>query len=217
MSKVYVYGNEKELKNYLQALNQCKAESYFGYDLNEEKHCDALLLAGGGDVHPQFYGQQNTESRNIDEQRDRAELALIQTFLNSERPILGICRGMQVLNVAFGGDLIQNIKNTQKHAYHAEAGDKVHNIECLPHSFLHTLYGEKCSVNSAHHQACGKAGENLIYSAFADDGIPEALAWQQKRIFAVQFHPERMGFALKRTDTVDGRLLIEFFLQQIML
>lgn len=215
MKKVFIYGDELILHNYKAAVELCGAAAIFSNSVEIALNCDALLLAGGGDMQPAIYAQSLTCSRNIDKKRDYDELKLIEKFIEDKKAIFGICRGMQVINVAFGGDLIQDVENVSTHAYDEEIGDKVHLISCQKGGFLHEIYGDKIFVNSAHHQACGRLGEGLEYTSFSDDGIAESLENKQKNIFAVQFHPERMSFKNKRNDTADGRYIIEYFMKKI--
>lgn len=215
MKKLFIYGDELILQNYKQAFEFCGVKTVFDTKIETAFDCDALLLAGGGDMAPERYNQSLICSRNIDIKRDNDELELIKIFVQKEKAVFGICRGMQVLNVAFGGDLIQDVDNTEIHAYSEQIGDRVHEIKCKEDSFLHKIYGEKIVVNSAHHQACGRLGKELKYTSFSLDNIAESLENEGKRIFAVQFHPERMSFKNKREDTVDGRYIIEFFVNQI--
>lgn len=212
MKNICIYGDPVVLKNYSAALEACGAR--FDFVSSAENCCgySGLLLAGGGDMHPSIYGQELRNCNNIDSHRDLIELELIQKFINNGRPILGICRGMQVLNVAFGGDLIQELPNSQLHSYDKKLGDRIHEVTAVPGSFLHTLYGGRFTVNSAHHQGAGRPGKDLKYCAFSYDAAVEALECPQKKIYGVEFHPERMGFAHSRSDTVDGRKIFEFFL-----
>ncbi len=212
MKKVFIYGEEEQLANYAAAVRGVGGEPVFSKELADAAACDGLLLPGGGDVDPNRYGQENTASAGIDPQRDGDEIALIHIFLETGRPILGICRGMQVLNVSLGGTLVQDVPHTETHKWQEMTGDRVHAIAAEPDCFLRPLYGEKFAVNSAHHQAVDRPGDALKVTARTLDGTPEALEWPEKRLYAVQFHPERMAFAHRRTDTVDGQSIFEFFL-----
>ena len=110
-----------------------------------------------------------------DKARDRAELALFQAFFQAGRPILGVCRGMQVINIALGGDLIQDLPPEQKIFHTSCQGDLVHPIFAPEGSVLHQLYGHIFSVNSAHHQAVDRLGEGLRATAWSESGFPEAV------------------------------------------
>ena len=205
MTKIYGYGVREKLANYASALEGCGAECVFSLDVEEALDCQGLLLPGGGDIDPARYGQPSAGSEAPDLQRDAAELELVSRFLAWGRPILGICRGIQLLNVALGGDLIQDIPTAADHKHDAVRGDRVHGVEAAPGSFLEGLYGSAFPVNSAHHQALGQVAPGLRVAI-------EAVEWPEKRIYGVQWHPERMSFALRREDTVDGRPIFDFFL-----
>lgn len=212
--KLFIYGDEGILKNYSAALSACGARSYIGRDLRYAVDCAGLLLAGGGDINPAFYGERRICSYNIDIRRDQDEMELIRLFQVTGRPILGICRGIQILNVALGGTIIQDVENTAMHQYSKETGDQVHKIHTAEDSFLRELYGEVLPVNSAHHQAVGAVADALTVSAASEEGVIEAVENRMKKLYAVQFHPERMAFEHRRSDTVDGRCIFEFFLNQ---
>lgn len=213
MKKIFVYGNRETRRNYAEALDACGAESVFSEDIRLAEKCGALLLPGGGDIDPSLYGQTLNGSRNIDREQDLREIGLVREFVRTGRPILGICRGIQVINVALGGTLIQDIATADTHKWEEETGDKVHPVTAAKGSFLHKLYGGTFSVNSAHHQAVDTVAPGLAVSARASDRVIEGLEDQTRGIYGVQWHPERMAFRHARTDTVDGRPLFEFFLK----
>lgn len=212
MKKILIYGDEAILKNYKEAINCCGAIPCFQQNDNIKMSCDGLLLAGGGDIHPALYHQDITHCNQIEPQRDLDELRLIHYFKKKQLPILGICRGLQVINVAFGGTLFQDIPCADIHCYKPETGDQIHPVRATKDDFLYQLYGEVFTVNSAHHQGIDRLGEQLQVSARSEDGVIEAISCPQSHIYGVQFHPERMAFSHKRNDTVDGRRIIEFFL-----
>lgn len=213
MKKVFVYGDREARINYAEALELCGGTPVFSCDLSQAHNCGGLLLPGGGDVDPSRYGQKIDGSANIDEVLDQREIELIRRFSTAGKPILGICRGLQILNVAFGGDLIQDIETAPAHKWEESTGDKVHMVTAAKDSFLYPLYGESFSVNSAHHQAVNAIADGFSIAARAADGVVEALENREKNIFAVQWHPERMSFHKARPDTVDGRYIFEFFLE----
>lgn len=184
-----------------------------GYCPAPDLTCDGLILCGGGDIHCAQYGQEDRGSHPPDLERDRAELALFRAFFAAGKPILGICRGLQLINVALGGTLIQDLPRALRDLHTSPQGDLVHTVRARPGSLLHRLYGPDFSVNSAHHQAIDRLGEGLTVSAWAEQDIPEALQWEDRRIFAVQFHPERMSFARRRPDTVDGEAVFHTFVE----
>ena len=154
--------------------------------------CDGFLFAGGNDVDPKHYGEEvkfdNVETTPI---RDDFELALVEIIKNDPRPILGICRGEQLLNVAFGGSLYQHIDG---HRQEEKGAQNLRITKVLEGSFLHSLVGEsEIKVNSFHHQAVKSVAPGFIASARAEDGTVEAIEPERKtdRFFlAVQWHPE---------------------------
>ncbi len=213
MKRIFVWGDPELQKNYREALEFSGAIPVFSTELERALECDGLLLSGGGDMDPARYGEINTgESRNIDPARDEAELALISRFSEAGLPVLGICRGCQVINAAFGGSLVQHLPTAQLHQYREETGDQVHPIKAFREGFLFPLYGECFPVNSSHHQAVKQLAPGFRCAAAAGDGTIEAIENPEKKIYGVQFHPERMSFHQKREDTADGKGIFEFFL-----
>lgn len=175
---------------------------------------DGLLLTGGGDVDPARYGQEDRGSLLIDLERDRTELALIRAYLDAGKPILGICRGIQVLNVALGGTLVQDLGENLNAFHRRIDADKVHPVLAQEGSVLHSLYGRLFHVNSAHHQAAGIPGKGVVITARSEAGVAEVLELPGKSVLGVQFHPERMTGTHLRPDTVDGRAIFRWFIDQ---
>lgn len=162
---------------------------------------DGLLLSGGGDIYPSFYDEEDNDLLwRVDERRDQAELALARWAMAEELPILGICRGIQVLNVAAGGKLIQDIPTqvTDALSHSCVAGrpipDIAHTVGVAPDSRLATIVGAgETGVNSAHHQAVKDVGAGLVVTARAPDGVIEALEHLDLPFcLGVQWHPEVM-------------------------
>ena len=186
------------LKNYESAL------ALVGAPLAETpENADVLLLPGGGDMHPRFYGQALNGSEDLDEARDARELTLIDNFLCAGKPVIGICRGLQVLNVYFGGTLRQHIEGHSQ----IDGVDRLHVINTTP-GLLRELYGTRCTVNSAHHQAVWRLGTGLQAFACAEDGTVEAVGHRTLPVFAVQWHPERLCGAFARPESADGARLL---------
>lgn len=213
MKKIFLFGEPAERGNYIAALESCGVQVTASTDPHRSVGCDALLLPGGGDLDPALFGEENRGSLDPNRQLDLTEIELALGFCEAGKPIFGICRGMQTLNVAFGGNLIQNLPTAATHRW-AEA-DQVHEVFTVGDSFLRGLYGERFPVNSAHHQGVNRLAEHFQILARADDGVVEAIQWQEQRIYGVQWHPERLTLAHKRPDAVDGRGLFEFFVAQI--
>ncbi len=210
--RVQLSGEVDHRDNYCAAVRAAGGAPLPGYCPAPDLECDGLLLCGGGDVDSALYGQENRGSDPPDLARDRAELALFRAFFDAGKPILGVCRGMQVMNVALGGDLIQDLP-PEVLAFHGRAEqDLVHPVRAEEGSLLRRLYGPVFSVNSAHHQAVLRLGEGFSASAWAEGGFPEAVEHVSRPVMGVQFHPERMSFALRRPDTADGAPILYRFL-----
>ena len=204
-----------DYENYGSFVTAAGGQPVFIKDYYESENFDGLLLPGGGDIDPEFYGQPNTASHGIDRQLDKLQLEMAKRFINDKKPILGICRGHQLINVALGGTLVQDIFGKDIHTPEDSEGDKIHHVKVCRNSFISGIYGEEFFVNSSHHQALDQLGEGLEPILLADDGIIEACHHRLLPIYTVQFHPERMSFAHRRNDTIDGSVIIRFFLQKI--
>jgi putative glutamine amidotransferase len=161
---------------------------------------DGLVISGGGDIDPARYGQANTESSEIDAVRDAWELALVGAARRRNIPLLGICRGLQILNVGMGGTLRQHVWGSDDHI-HLWNEDRTHlasgHHDVALGGILREVYGkDRRRVNSLHHQAIDSLGEELEVVATASDGVVEAVAsigeWPA---LAVQWHPERLDLA----------------------
>jgi putative glutamine amidotransferase len=153
---------------------------------------DGLLLPGGWDVDPSFYGEPRDEKvEETDPELDATELRLFQQARERAIPVLGICRGQQVINVAMGGSLVQHIEHHDAHAI--GRAYLVHAVEVDPSSELGRATGEETiRVNSLHHQAVGKLGSGLHPTARGDDGTVEGVESNDGLIVAVQCHPEEL-------------------------
>lgn len=155
---------------------------------------DALLLTGGGDIDPDRYGAVvDPESGEPDPARDAWELALVGAARDAGIAILGICRGAQVLNVAYGGTLVQHLpgRAVEGHDDLARAGDEVHEVAVTPGSRLHQIVGsDAVRANTLHHQSVDVVGPGLVVSGVADDGVVEAVEAADGPVLGVQWHPE---------------------------
>ena len=215
MKKIFAYGNRDEYINYANAVEGVGGEIVMSTDISDSADCDALLLLGGGDINPKVYGCENTASVGINDTRDEDELALIKNFYEAGKPIFGICRGHQIVAVYFGSKMIQHIDNAERHTRTKENKDNVHMIKAVEGSFLYNIYGSEFPVNSSHHQGVESVPEGFTAAAWSDDGILDGMQNDEHRIYTTQFHPERMCFANRREDTVDGKAIFEFFLSKI--
>lgn len=174
--------------------------------IEELKTCSGLVLSGGPDAHPARFGRpEDTSLCSIDLERDTLEFDIIKYALNHKIPILGICRGEQLMNIALGGDLIvdipSNFEKTNKitNVLHQtnDKKDTKHKISVRENSILYKIAGTTSGeVNSNHHQAVGKLSNDLFASAYTQDGTIEAIEWNSTEgkswFIGVQWHPERL-------------------------
>lgn len=175
---------------------------------------DGVVFSGGGDVDPLLFGQLPKPGCGaISPQRDDMELTLCRLLLSRpDKAVLGICRGFQVMNIAMGGDVIQDLAadypgamlHRQKQPEHYPA----HPVQVEPGTLLHAITGqERLMVNSLHHQAVGRMGESFEPCAKAPDGVVEAAACPSRPFFlGVQWHPERLW----QTDCISRNLFLAF-------
>lgn len=166
------------------------------------QNCSGLLLTGGEDVNPQYYGQPDDTSRcgEINSYRDSLEMASIALAFKKKLPILGVCRGEQILNVALGGSLIIDIPTDFDTTIIHRQKDYLncfHPVMAVYGSLLHQISGAEIdTVTSNHHQAINRLAEPLTICAYSSDSLPEAITWKDQNqngfMLAVQWHPERM-------------------------
>lgn len=157
---------------------------------------DGIILTGGGDIHSSYFNQElHPKANTIYPYRDEFEIKLCRFALNEGIPLLCICRGMQVLNVALGGGLIQHIEGHSQDVPREQASHKVY---IAPETMLYKVYGPELSVNSLHHQAVGEIGNGLKVSAVSEDGVTEALEGTGGSFcMGVQWHPEAVDLGNK--------------------
>lgn len=177
----------------------------------EALSCDGLLLPGGADINPEMYGEKPTEKcGKPNETRDNAEPVIFREFLKTNKPILAICRGIQLINVCNDGTLFQDIKDEQKckHMDFFSRAGSIHTVSIDKNSMLYgILESDKINVNSMHHQAINKVGEGFIVSAQSEDGFTEAIELQNHPFcIGVQWHPEHMS-----KKSAEQRKIFSFF------
>jgi putative glutamine amidotransferase len=155
---------------------------------------DALLISGGNDVDPGSYGADpHPQTTGTQPERDRSELGLLEGALARDMPVLAVCRGSQVLNVARGGDLVQHLPDVLGDERHKHTAGVFadHDVRVEPSSKLGELVGDRAPVKSHHHQGFGRIGAGLREVAWADDGTVEGLEDPQRRFaVGVLWHPE---------------------------
>lgn len=160
--------------------------------------CDGFLFTGGIDINPLYYNEDPHKNLGmINYKLDEFQLKLMKKVLKSKKPFLAICRGLQILNVASGGTLYQDLeqvpKNTIQHQQSGERYNLIHKVYFEENSILYDLYGKETYVNSFHHQAINNLGNNLTITGRAPDGIIEAVQVKDYNFgLGVQWHPEMM-------------------------
>ncbi|MBI4930485.1 MAG: gamma-glutamyl-gamma-aminobutyrate hydrolase family protein [Bacteroidetes bacterium] len=196
--------------------------------------CNGIVLSGGEDVHPKYYGKpQYWKKRkelklDVNEARDKFEMKVIARAVKNKKPILGICRGLQIANVYFKGTLIPDLQGkTRTRHSKAQGYDQTHLVEIEKNSCLSAIVSSPLPnggrwrgawiVNSAHHQSAEKIGKGLKATAIDKEGIVEAIEWKNPKdkpfLLLVQWHPERM----KEQESGLAKNLKEKFLQSLSL
>jgi len=170
------------------------------------KNYDALILSGGVDIHPKFYQSKQINyshsPKTFNEQRDEFEIALFRLAQDTNKPVLGICRGFQLINCIYNGTLKQDLGDAPNKIHKAEIinhvqKDKAHGLDIDEGTILHDIVkNRRLVVNSAHHQSIDKTGEGLKVNCYSDDGLIEGFEREHPKgkpfLLAVQWHPERM-------------------------
>ena len=206
--------SEGAIVNYIAALEALGAQPVQTDAPCTAADFDGLLLPGGGDLLPERYGQENAACCGMDAALDALQFSLTDAFLSAGKPIFGICRGLQLLNVFFGGSLIQHLPSALLHSSSIPKVDLYHKSTAEEGSFLAELYGTAFSVNSSHHQAADRLGSGLRAVQVSEDGVVEALAHEVLPVRCVQWHPERLCFRFRTDNAVDGSLVLRQFLRQ---
>lgn len=166
---------------------------------------DKLVLAGGQDVLPEIYGQAQKTDGNYSKARDDFEQALITETLKQGKPIFAVCRGMQLVNVYFGGTLHQEIgplSDVEHMQDPIPREEPSHDLLLEKTSSLHTIYGNQGKINSFHHQAVDSLGEELQITGRCSDGMIESIENKKRHILGVQWHPDFAYSHLKQEQLV---------------
>ena len=222
-------GNEEKHNNYVNWISGKDKEIVvvtLKEDLNnilEVASCDGIVLSGGIDIAPEFYGAKSGypfEPKQFNNSRDIFELNVFRESLQYEIPVLGICRGMQLVNCFYGGTLVQDLDEKNETHKITEVVDKVHSIKAVADGYIKTLIGdENVLVNSAHHQCIDRIGVGLYFSAYSNDEVPEAMERVDKEkdpfLLCVQWHPERM-FSSNLEKTPGENKLRDTFIKAII-
>lgn len=157
---------------------------------------DGVLFSGGQDINPIHYGEKPyKEGCSYLDERDEMELAICKSFYKLKKPMLGVCRGIQTINVALGGTIIQDIPSMVELSAHKQSlfSDKpAHYVKSVEGSKIRELFGEEFIVNTHHHQAVKTCAPGFRATAFTDEGVIEAIEHESLPIIGTQWHPERM-------------------------
>jgi putative glutamine amidotransferase len=198
--------SEDKYQQYITWLNtsniplEYRRLSYTMNSLKELDHCNALLLTGGNDVDPALYGGAtgSPKIQGVDLKRDSFERKLLDSATKRNLPVLGICRGLQLVNVHFGGTLIPDLEDAGFPTHRSTSRLEInHDISIVEDAGLRVIVGRSgCTVNSFHHQAAGKIGNGLRVAARSSDGVIEAMelngGYAGQFFYILQWHPERM-------------------------
>ena len=213
---VLIAGKSEDVENYIFTLTEAGLQPVVATELPTEEGLTlddfaALLLPGGGDVDPSLFVQENCGSRIIEKDLDIAQLHMTDLFVKAKKPILGICKGCQVLNIYFKGTIIQDLENNVHHqSYQGEAVK--HKATTEPGNVMYDLFGgEEIVINSSHHQAIDQLGEGMRICQYSDDHVIECIRHESLPILGVQWHPERMAYSKRVEGEADGTLIFEYF------
>lgn len=204
--KLFIIGRQADTKNYETFFSKLPLEVTTTLCLDKLNTCNGIVLPGGGDITPAFFGEHNNGSRSIDTELDILQFQALEFCIQHSLPVIGICKGLQVINVAFGGTIHQHLSTASLHQYQGE--DQYHPTHIAPGSFLEKLYGLSLIVNSAHHQGIKTLGKHLIPIQWCSlDECIEAFTHTSLPIFGVQWHPERLNAA---KTSANGELLLPY-------
>lgn len=156
-------------------------------------YCDGLFLSGGKDVDPKYYGAAcNPKTKTEASELEELEMKLIKKFTKKNKPIIGICRGIQVINVAFGGTLIQDINETKLYQNHLQDSQQGyhHLVTSIKNTMINQYLGDSFMTNSFHHQAIDQVAPGFTVSSYSEDKIIESI--EKDNIIGVQWHPEKV-------------------------
>jgi putative glutamine amidotransferase len=173
--------------------------------------CDALILTGGGDVDPSYYGEATkAELKDPDPARDAFEPVAVRHWLATGKPLLGICRGFQMLVVTLGGRLHQDLVSAgyPSHWHYDEMYQPIQDIKATAGSLADLALNGRTRVNSIHHQGIADVGPELIATAWAPDGLVEAVELEGRPVLGVQWHPDRLACPPEPYEADKGHLAV---------
>lgn len=191
MTKLVILGRKHQTGNYERFFSMLPARVQTSLVPGKVAECDALILPGGGDITPAFFGERVNGSRSIDTELDILQFQALELAVSAGIPVIGICKGMQLINVAFGGTIQQDMPGDTLHS--SPGRDLYHDSIMVCDSLFFKYFPTKMPVNSAHHQRIGRLGQHLhLLQCCPEDQCPEALAHDTLPIWGLQWHPERL-------------------------
>ena len=215
--KIAILGRKKDTRNYVNYVTRLSCTPIQTLSPGEAAACDMLILPGGGDITPAFYGEEIDGSFSIDTELDVLQLQALEYAVQQKMPVLGICKGMQLINLIFGGSLCQHLPTAARHK--DQNGDLLHPVYARPGSFLYDLYGPRTVVNSAHHQGIldgsTALGKNIAVVQRSADGTAEGIVHNYLPVIGLQWHPERLTGHTLHPDAADGSLIFQYFLNLV--
>ena len=194
---------------------------------NTDEHienCDGVILSGGVDIHPKYYKQSihypGAPEKGFQTHRDDFEFSVFEKSLKKNIPVLGICRGLQLINVFCEGTLVQDL-GAKNSTHQSDEHDRKHNVKVENGTILQSIVQVNSGkVNSAHHQSIQQLGKNLLVNSYSEDGVIEGIEWKDKEnrsfMLGVQWHPERMDKA-GIPDSPFSKNVREYFISQVKL
>lgn len=217
MKKIMIaglYAPNDTYENYVYALKQLGAEGFISLDTERLAEADGLLIPGSEqDINPKLWGEKDICSNDVNDELDKVQWRLLELAGEQGKPVLGVCRGMQFMNVFCGGSLIQDLPFASEHRM--ETPDRYHNMYHREGSFMYDLFGPESEVNSLHHQGVGRIGDGFEAVSLWNDGedsVVEAIFHEERKLLGVQWHPERMVRFGNESQQEDGRKLLKYFL-----
>ncbi len=203
--RIAIIGREKQTVNYRRALDFFGVNYEVTLSVGKLSAFDGLLLPGGGDIDPVLLNEPDLGSKSIDTELDLIQFQALDLFVKNKKPVLGICKGFQLIDLYFGAKLIQDLPLPSIHPVTKTGEDSYHDVRSLQ------FFPEKLSVNSAHHQGIFENGKSMLAFQFASDGITEAIRHETLPIIAFQWHPERMLLSKNPDYEETGRLAFSLF------
>lgn len=206
---------DEKYENYVNALAKFGAEGFVSLHEEDLQKANGLILPGSfQDMNPKLWGAEDLHcSNDINDELDQIQWNLLAQAVADRKPVLGICRGMQFINVFFGGTLIQDLPDAAAHK--PGVPERYHDVSILDKTRLYEIYGTTTEVNTRHHQGVGIIGTELKGSAMwlEENGlVMEAVEHKQLPIIGVQWHPERMVLYGNKQQSKDGETLLAYWL-----